>query len=88
MKTIDIPDAKVRVRNLDAHPHLECEGFGVYEWVPERDGDGVATEVHLVLDFPSIPMSVVLGMKSADAVDRLIAALMRHRNAVFGASES
>ena len=87
----DIPDAEFSGRNLDERMHVAVDEVHVCEWTPARDGHGKSTEVHLVLDVhafePEVPLSIVMAFKSADAVDRMIATLMRHRNGVWGGGE-
>lgn len=83
--TSAIPDPTDPVKNLDESPHLALDGYSIAEWGPERDGKGKPTQVHLVLEVKELGVSFVIRFKSADAVDRHIAALLRHRSNVFGA---
>lgn len=85
-KRLEIPDAEFSGQNLDEHRHVQIDGYDVCEWTPERAGQGKPTEVHLVLEVHLVA-SFVVAFKSADAVDRMIAALMRHRNGVWGGGE-
>lgn len=82
-RRLDIPDADFSGRNLDERRHVALDGYGVFEWTPERDGKGTPTEVHLVFDLEG-EIALVMAFKSADAVDKMIATLMRHRNGVWG----
>ncbi len=59
------------------------DGYDVYSWSPGVAGAGVpATQVHLVL--PAGDASVMLRLKSARALDELVAVLLQHRKDVWG----
>lgn len=58
-------------------------GYDVYSWSPGKSGEGVpATQVHLVLPVVD-EVSVVLRLKSARALDELVAVLLQHRKDVW-----
>lgn len=84
IKRVEIPDEQLSGRNMDERVHLPIKSYSVNEWGPESDGKGPPTQVHLCFDVEGTPISLVLAFKSSDAVDRMIAALMRHRNGVWG----
>lgn len=79
-----IPDADSATCNLKDRPHLMLEGYRIAEWHPEKDGAGKPTQVHLVMDIPEIGASIAVRFKSADAIDRHVAVMLRHRASVFG----
>ena len=87
-KKLDIPDPTAMVENCDARPNLELSHYEVAEWGPGRDGKGPSTEVHLRLHMRGLGAVLGLRLKTPDAVDTLIAVLMRHRNSVWGGNGS
>lgn len=57
--------------------------YGVASWTPERDGKGPATQVWFHLTTTALPHPVTIRLKTARAVDELVAMLRRHRNDVW-----
>jgi hypothetical protein len=88
MKKIDLPEPERTVQNVADTVFWPGHGYIVSTWHPEADGGGKpeAVVVRVPVELPGLPeFEVVVRLKSADAVDTLIASLMRHRNAVWGA---
>src|SRR5947209_1023035 len=78
--------AQAMGRNLDQMgPILPVVDYTVGSWTPARDGQGKATQVHLVMQValpgvsPPESLGLQLRLKSAAECDRLIEALRRHR---------
>lgn len=72
------------VHNLSQESVLEIEEYRVYEWHPEMDAQGQPTAVVLMMEIKGIDeFKFGLRLKSAKAVNELIEALRRHRNAVW-----
>jgi hypothetical protein len=88
MKKIDLPEPERIVQNVADTMFLPCHGYIVSTWTPEADGRGTpeAVVLRVPVELPGLPeFEVMVRLKSADAVDTLIASLMCHRNAVWGA---
>lgn len=64
---------------------MEIDSVGVAEWHPLPDGQGLPTQVHVMVTMKDdrVP-PFVLRLKSARACDELINALLFHRQRVFG----
>lgn len=78
-------------RNLvdDDRSVVPMDGIEVSEWTPLLNGEGQPTQVHLTISPGEGPLDIfrfVVRLKSKDACDRLIEALQRHRDNVFGVS--
>lgn len=82
MKVGEIPDVSPEPFDGKGRRGIEFDGYRVLEWVPP-DGDD-PTEVHILFEVKDAPIIFALRLKSADAVDRHIAILQRHRNNVWG----
>ena len=61
---------------------VPVEGLHVVEWMPERDGNGTPTQVHVYMPLPA-DIQVVVRFKSQRTLDKFIAALTVHRNNVW-----
>lgn len=60
------------------------ESIEVASWSPGPDGAGVpCTQVHLLLNVPDLDVLFVTRLKSREAADWLIAALIEHRDYVW-----
>lgn len=89
----ELPEPNRVPQNCDSASVLPLEAvYGVYSWGPGRDGEGPSTQVHFVTgitlggdapDRPPIRLRPTVRLKSARAVDELIAALKRHRADVW-----
>lgn len=67
---------------------LGVSELGVFSWSPGKDGEGVpCTEVHIVSKVTELEMALVMRLKSREACDQLVAALIEHRDFVFGKGE-
>lgn len=68
---------------------LEVSDFEVASWSPGAEGAGVpCTQVHIVYQVPGLNLlTFVLRLKSREVTDNLIAALIEHRDFVFGQGE-
>lgn len=71
------------IENCSDRPHVVCDGYRIAEWHPEPDGQGLPTQVHLVVDLPDDLGALVLVFKARAAVDILIGALETHRDGVW-----
>ena len=73
-------------QNLDERPMFKVEEYGVSSWTPERDGKGTLEAVvfHIKVRVGEKEfVELGLRLKSARAVDELIALLERNRNNVW-----
>jgi hypothetical protein len=63
---------------------VETMGYDVYSWSPCKAGEGVpSSQVHV--HFAIRPgMTIVLRLKSARALDEIVAVLLQHRADVWG----
>jgi hypothetical protein len=59
------------------------DGFDVVQWCPTRDGTGAPEAVALVFNVRELG-DIVVRLRSREVVDRTIAALEEHRDAVWG----
>jgi hypothetical protein len=76
MKGIYVPQSKLFV--------IEVEGLEVTSWTPGQPGQHIpCTQVHLILNLPSLDGQFVMRIKSRRAADALIAALIEHRDHVW-----
>lgn len=57
-------------------------GFSIYSWCPKADGSGPVTQVHLHLNASF--GKVMVRFKGPDTLDGVIAALIKHRQDVWG----
>lgn len=67
---------------------LPCEGWDIIEWHPLPNGEGTATQVHIVIT-PGGPLDefkFIMRLKSKAACDAMIETLQRHRDSVWGVS--
>lgn len=69
-------------RNLDMRV-IEVEQYTVGSWCPAANGQGPATQVHLLVELKGRNPPFVLRLKTPEAVDTLIAFLKRHRSDVW-----
>lgn len=88
-KTVSDEARDIGGKPLREYPSVIVEGYAVGPWTPSNEhGLPPFTEVHFVLvpyqDVDSIIPRVVMRMKSAGAVDRLIAQLWEARCVTFG----
>jgi len=58
------------------------EEYTVGSWCPSNDGSGLPTAVALELKVDGLP-PLVMRLKSAKAVDDMVAALLKHRRDVW-----
>ena len=77
------------VRTGNYREIIPSEGYEIVEWKPTQDGTGPATAVCLVMPFSmrdedgSMTVSIMLRLKSRQAVDELISIMETHRNGVW-----
>lgn len=83
----DVPEMKVYERDLTDFHVVPAKGFQVCSW---RDGpahsDIPASEVHIVLPLDGKDLEgvkVALRLRSARALDELVAVLLQHRKDVW-----
>ncbi len=59
--------------------------YGVASWCPSPDGSGPAEAVvlHLKIDAPGGPIELGLNLRTPEAVNTLVAMLLRHRDDVW-----
>jgi hypothetical protein len=77
-----LPPASRVPKNLHG-PAWEVEELNVGSWCPLPDGKGPATQVHLTVTVKGFDAPLVFRFKGTDTLDRLIGALVRHRNDVW-----
>lgn len=73
----------------DSRTMLQCEGLDIVEWHPLPNGEGKATQVHIIItpgEGPLDEFKFVMRLKSKAACDAMIETLQRHRDSVFGVS--
>ncbi len=81
-----IPPPDPRVKNTrDIPAALICAGYSVNEWHPLPNGEGPATEVHVMLHLGGDldGAHIVMRIKSRLECNRLIQILERHRDGVW-----
>lgn len=71
-------------QNLKDLALKEIEEIEVCEWHPDENGQGKPTQVHILYKVAGSPVRLLLRLKSARAVDDLVAALLSHRFNVWG----
>lgn len=84
-KTHPIPDPEFSGVNLDEMKIFPIDSYDVFEWTPDRDGNGTPTQVHLMFNLG--PYKLAIRLKSAGECDRLIGTLTRHRLGVWPKKE-
>ena len=72
--------------NTDGLEFLEgdIESLLVMEWHPLPDGEGDPTQVHFMVTVAGLNMPLVLRFKGPRTLDKVIAALVVHRQNVWG----
>ncbi len=68
---------------------IPVEAVEVVSWTPLLNGEGTATQVHMHVTPGEGPFDIfkfIVRLKSKAACDRIIYALQRHRDDVFGVS--
>lgn len=81
-----IPEEKFSGKNLDEVPLLlECNGYGVYEWVPGKNGEGKPEAVCLTMLLTGAldGGQVVLTVKTRAEMNRLVHLLSEYRDKVW-----
>lgn len=64
---------------------IESEEFKIASWSPGADGEGIPpTQVHMVFRAKDANAIFVLRLKSRAVTDEIIAALIEHRDFVYG----
>jgi hypothetical protein len=63
---------------------IETADLSVGVWSPAPEFDGKPTQVHIIFDMPEVG-TFVTRLKSREAVDGMIAALVEGRDQVWGA---
>ena len=64
---------------------IDIEEIGVFEYHPLPDGKGKPTEVHMLLHIEGLDdIPLLMRFKGPDTLDRIVAALVKHRVNVFG----
>lgn len=67
---------------------LHVESLEVASWSPGAKDEGVpCTQVHVITRIPEVDLTLVTRLKSKVACDELIAALIEHRDFVFGETQ-
>lgn len=77
MTDLPLPDIAFSGQNLDELSIWPIESYRVCSWTPERDGQGKAIQVHLLLEVGDVTLAV--RFKSPAALDQFIGSLTRHR---------
>lgn len=82
--TGETPQITEEIINLEDMTLAEVHDIVISQWHPEKDGQGAPGQVHLRLRVKGMEdITLVLRLKSAQAVNDLIAALRLHRNEVL-----
>lgn len=70
---------------MKAPPMVPLEGVGldVRSWCPSPDGTGPATQVHLVIPVEPEGVGIVVRLKTAQGVRRLLTAILEHAHDVW-----
>jgi hypothetical protein len=74
-------------KNLSDLRMLPSEGYHVYSWSPGKVGENMpSTEVHLAIPvmIGGARVEIMMRLKSARALDELVAVLLQHRADVWG----
>ena len=61
----------------------DVDTFFVGEWHRLSDGSDQPTEVHLYVNIEGLPAPLGMRFKDADTVDKLVSALVVHRQSVW-----
>jgi hypothetical protein len=88
MKQFDLPPMDLLNKNVSdmGRKILPIESYEVLEWMPELDGKGNPTQIHILMNIKNSLMSFCIRIKSPEECDRMIATLQRHRESVWGKS--
>jgi hypothetical protein len=60
---------------------VDIEDITIAEWIP--DGQKEPTQVHMIIRVKGVKTPLVMRFKASYTLDKIIAALTEHRNAVF-----
>jgi hypothetical protein len=72
------------IRNLEEMQVMQIEGMEICEYHPFPEALGYPTEVHILFTLVGTPVQLVFRMKSKEAVDETVDALIHHRQNVWG----
>lgn len=81
-----LPQVREDVQNLNDPDFLYVPldpGYQVAEYHPLPNGQGKPTEILFIASNQQLKIGFIMRLKSARAVNELIAALRRHRNSVW-----
>lgn len=76
-----IPDAEYNIENLEGLKVVPVDGYGVYEWHPDKDGEGKPTMVFLNMKIGDV--QICIRLKSKGELLRLVEMLKRHGDNVW-----
>src|SRR3954449_9690381 len=69
--------------NLQGVLHADIEELIVGSWCPLPEGQGLATQVHMMIKSNIMSVPMVMRFKSRDAINQVIEALSLHRDDVW-----
>lgn len=79
---------KTMPENTQQTDFMDVDDLTVASWSPGAEGEGIPpTQVHILYRVPLIDAQFVMRIKSREACDELINALVEHRDHVFGSEK-
>jgi hypothetical protein len=72
-----------KARNMAGQPFYDIVDVNVAEWHELPDGQGPPSQVHMTITVRNIPFPLVMRFKGPETLDKIVAALVKHRNNVW-----
>jgi hypothetical protein len=76
-----------KARNMGGQPFYDIVDVNVAEWHELPDGQGPPSQVHMTITVRNIPFPLVMRFKGPETLDKIVAALVKHRNNVWPPKE-
>jgi hypothetical protein len=77
------PPSQRPPRNMAGQPFYDIVDVNVAEWHELPDGQGPPSQVHMTITVRNIPFPLVMRFKGPETLDKIVAALVKHRNNVW-----
>ena len=84
----DLKRGPTDAKNLAGMPFYDIEEISVNEYHPLPDGQGPATQVHVMLKLERVEHPMVMRFKGPGSLDQFIVQLITHRNRVWPKQEN
>ena len=78
-----LPPMRTDPQNLVGLAYRDIEEITVAEYHPQPDGQGLPTQVHMLLTVRGETLPLIMRFMGPDTLDQMIAALVRHRQSVW-----